>query len=404
MAVIAPLKRRQNFMPDLVVTHAEELAYLWGQRRAAVHSDTLTLRGLQVLHERIEAHLQGMLVAGAALPTVLADWLTTDERDEVFAIAYALLRSGAANHASAVSGAFREASGPRLDGLRDALGAAPQTFTETTLRACLAQRDLARAAAAAAALASQRRLAPDEAQLGRLLLSNDITTATLAWRTLAVLDPTAGTVTPPYGDALGSPFADLRRAVLGAACWRGESRVAQQVQKLAEAGDVVGLEWWAATGDTTPITPWTSLLATQPGSMRCALIARGGHPSGIETLVDMMSDPDPHTAAAAGTAFTRMTGLDVEGRRQAAPVSADADDFEREFAGELWLPDGARAQQLWHHHAGRWGSGLRWCRGHEISTTLSSGAQATIDLAARWDFGMRAALAGVRLMAPPPVI
>lgn len=404
MAVITPLKRRQDFMPELVITHAEELAYLWGQRRAAVHSDTLTLRNLQSLHERIEAHLQGMLVAGAALPTVLADWLTTDERDEVFAIAYALLRSGEAGHAATILSAFCEASGPRLDGLRDALGAAPQTFTEATLRACLMQGDPARAAAAAAALASQRRLAADEAQLGRLLLNDDLAIAVLAWRTLAVIDPTPCPVAPPYRAALGSPSADLRRAVFGAACWRGENRVAQQVQKLAEAGDVVGLEWWAATGDTSPNAPWKSLLAAQPGVTRCALIARGGHPSGIETLVGMMSDPDPHTAAAAGTAFTRMTGLDVEGRRQAEPVSADADDFEREFADALWLPDSTRAQQLWHHHAGRWGSGLRWCRGHEISATLSSGAQATIDLAARWDFGMRAALTGVRLMAPPPVI
>ena len=71
-----------------------------------------------------------------------------------------------------------------------------------------------------------------------------------------------------------------------------------------------------------------------PGPQRCALAARSGHPSAIEPLIELMSDPDALTAAAAGTAFTRITGLDIEARRQRLPTSADADDFEREFADE----------------------------------------------------------------------
>lgn len=403
MVAIAPLRRRRHFMPELALTHAEELAYLWSRRRAAVHSETLTLRDLQHLHERIDAHLQGMLVAGRELPALLGEWLASDDRDEVFAIACALLRGGEPAQAAMVVDSFRSATGSRLDGLRDALGAAPQTHTEATLRSTLAGDDPARSAAAAAALATQRRLAADDAALARLLQAEAPAVAGLAWRALTLIDA-ATSSPPPYREALRRPQAELRCAVLAAASWRGEAWVAQAARHLAEAGDPVGLDFWAAVGDTAATAPWTALLAAQTAPRRCALLGRAGHPDGIEPLIATMAAADPLTAAAAGTAFTRLTGLEVDAQRQTLPISADADDFEREFAGDVWLPDAERARQLWSRHREQWSAGRRWCRGHEVSATLSSAAQATMDLAARWDFGMRAALAGARLMAPPPVI
>lgn len=407
MVAIAPLHRPRHFMPELVVTHAEELAYLWGRRRAAVFSETLTLRDLQQLQERIDAHLQGMLVAGAELPALLGDWLAAADRDEVFAIAWALLRGGDAAQAAIVADAFLAASGSRLDGLRDALGAAPQTHTEAALRNALASSDAARAAAAAAALAGQRRLTAADlaanAPFAHLLVAEDAAVAALAWRSLALVDAAVASAPPPYREALRRPQPALREAALATACWRGETWAAQAARQLAEAGDALGFAWWAAVGDTAAAS-WPTLLAARPPAERCALLARAGHADGIETLLALMEDADPQAAAAAGTAFTRLTGLDVDGSRHTLPVSADADDFEREFANDVWLPDAARARQAWERHGERWRAGRRWCRGHEVSATLSSAAQATIDLAARWDFGMRAALAGARLMAPPPVL
>lgn len=404
MVAIAPLRRRLHFIPDQIVTHGEELAYLWGRRRAAVFSESLTLRDLQHLHERIEAHLQGMLVAAAELPKLLGDWLAADDRDEVFAIACALLRSGEPGHAAIVTARFSGATGRRLDGLRDALGAAPQTHTETTLRAALAGSDPARAAAAAAALASQRRITAAEPVLLQLLQAQEAAVAGLAWRTLALLDAPPGSPQPAYREALHRPEAGLRLAALQAASWRGEAWVAQAACQLAESGDPVGLDLWAAVGDTAGQPGWHTLLGAQPGPRRCALLGRAGHPDGIEALIAAMTDADPQTAAAAGTAFTRLTGLDIAGQRRTLPVSADADEFEREFADDVWLPDAERARQQWQRLGGQWSAGRRWSRGHEVSATLSSAAQASMDLAARWDFGMRAALAGARLMAPPPVV
>lgn len=403
MVAIAPLNRQQHYLPDLAITHGEELAYLWGQRRAAVHSETLTLRDLLDLHERIDAHMQGLLVAGPELPALLGDWLASENRDEVFAIACALLRSDNPTQAALVTDTFLTASGDRLDGLRDALGAAPQTHTDTALRTALAGPDPARAAAAAAALASQHRLADNDPALPHLLLAEDPHIAELAWRTLALLDGNTATP-PPYHAALQRPQPDLRTSVLATACWRGEAWVVQIVRQLAESSAPISLNYRAALGDGTWQAPWAALLAAEPAPRHYALLARAGHPAGIEPLLAALSDPNPAIAAAAGTAFTRITGINIEGERQTLPVGPDADDFEREFASSVWLPDIPRARQAWSQYHERWSGGQRWNRGHEISTALSSSAQSAIDLGARWDFGMRAALAGIRLIAPPPII
>ena len=56
-----------KFLPDLVEEHFEELAFLWGQRRGALRSPRFMPRDLDRLEKRIEAHLQGLLIAGDEL-------------------------------------------------------------------------------------------------------------------------------------------------------------------------------------------------------------------------------------------------------------------------------------------------------------------------------------------------
>lgn len=70
MPVVAPLTRSWSFIPDRVLTHLEELAYLWQRRRASVRSDSLTLSDFAYLTERIEAHVQGAMVAGDSLDAI----------------------------------------------------------------------------------------------------------------------------------------------------------------------------------------------------------------------------------------------------------------------------------------------------------------------------------------------
>ena len=87
MVAIAPLVRRYRFIPERITLHAEELAYLWQRRRASLRAPDITLPDFTYLQERIEAHLQGLLVAGDELATMLDGFLHGDQRDEAFAAA-----------------------------------------------------------------------------------------------------------------------------------------------------------------------------------------------------------------------------------------------------------------------------------------------------------------------------
>lgn len=403
MPAVAPLVRRKRTIPELAVVHAEELAYLWQRRRLAVRSTSLTISGFAELNDRIEAHLQGLLIHGDELPAVLDGRLSADDRDEVFAQFWPLLRTHSPVFARRVLESFAQASGCRLAGITDALAMSSPLHTEATLRAALKHGSAAHAAAAAVVLASQRRLDPRDERLAKLLDDAEPWVSTQAWRAVMQVDDAAQPIPRPYSSAIAHSDAGLRAAALEAGVWRAEPWCGAVIRKLATAGDILGLEWLAATV-TDAAEPALDALLNADEPKRCELLGRSGQVTSFERLLALMDSADAVVSAAAGEAWTRLNGLDVEGRRTTHPVADDASEVEREFAADLTLPDVTRARQQWVEHRDRWLQGSHWCRGHDIGNALSSAAQRSIDLQARWDFGARAALAGSRLIPPPPAI
>jgi hypothetical protein len=63
-----------TFIPDILEEHYEELQYLWGHRQVALRSPRHVLRHLTEFEERMEAHVQGLLIAVEAMvPLVEGD-------------------------------------------------------------------------------------------------------------------------------------------------------------------------------------------------------------------------------------------------------------------------------------------------------------------------------------------
>lgn len=402
MVAIAPLVRRHRFIPERIVVHAEELAYLWQRRRASIRSPDITLPDFTYLQERIEAHLQGLLVAGAELAPMLDGFLHGSQRDEAFAAAWALLRSEQPDNARKVLEAFAAARGPVLDGFADALVTAPATHTAPTLQAALAHGSPAHAAAAALALGCHRQLDARSPRLASLLLDASPAVAPSAWRALLALDSQSGGVPLPFAAALREPSPALRQAVLDVAVWRGEPWVLDRVRQLAAGGDETGLGWYAALCPADEQDAALALFAGRPAPQRTALAARLGRPGAIRAVFDWMADPDPVLAAAAAEAWERLTGLSVEGERKALPA-ASADPLEQDFPTVVFLPDLAKARHHLATYGERWLAGGCWCRGFDLQTTMTSEAQHRIGLQARWDFAARAAQAGRWLLVPPVV-
>lgn len=395
---------RPRFIPELLTVHAEELAYLWGRRRRSATSAALTLRDLADVNERIEAHTQGLLVAGDALAAFSAPGFAASDRDEVFAAVYPLLRRNDAAAAKQVVTAFAEATAGRLAGLRDALSLVGIERTASAMQKLVDDPDPVRAASAAAVLASHKRLDPAPARLAALAGDANPAAATVAWQVIRLLASSAITIEQSYGNAIKGEHAAVRDAALGAAVWRGEFWAPGVIRRLAESGDPIGIGWLAAVGGPDAAPVLREIFAKPvPAASRARAAARLGHPALIDLVFDDMQSTDALTAASAGEAFMRLTGIDVQGKRTTVPPSDTADEFEREFAADVWLPDVARARAAWDQHNSRWQAGARWCRGCDISSRLAKDDRQRIDLEALTDFGARAALAGERVMPPPPI-
>lgn len=394
--------RRQQFIPELLEVHFEELAYLAGRRRLAMDSAHVLPQEIAELGERIRAHVEGLCVAGEALADFMTPRLVAPSRDEAFAAAHALLHSGHARALASVGQAFSSASGEALKGYAQALGSVPRERPLGFLQPIFLDGDSAHGAAAAAALAMRGELDPASPRLAAFLLDGDPGVAELAWRVVPLVDGLAPetTITRPFPDAIRSGPPTVREAAMAAAAWRGEAWLEVVASRLAQAGDALGLRWWAAIGGPDSAAGFGEALETlPPGPQPCVLAGRFGHPSLFPRLIDWMASPNPLVAEAAGLAFTRLTGQDVEGQRVQTEAPPGADEFDAAFAPEVWLPDVRRARDVLAK--GDWSSGSRWCRGYDLGVSFLSAAQRAVDMQGRWDFGQRASLAGGRPFAPP---
>ncbi len=398
---------RARHIPDLLQVHAEDLAFLWGQRREALGSRKHTLREFAELNERIEAHVQGLLVATPpALVAMLQPQLAAADRDDAFAAACALLRLNESSATHAVVVEFSRASGPTPAGLRDALGFAPHALFAAEMQTALDQAKPVTAVAAAVVLANHRLLDGQSPRLALLLEDADPSVCELAWRAVAMADATTKQTAPkrPFKHALAHAAPAVRSAGWSAAAWSGQARAMPLLRQFAGEGDAVAMHWLAVLGsDEDAVLLQKAALAMDNPAARCELLARFGHPSALNALLRWMDPVDVPLAAAAGDAFTRITGADIRGQRTTLPVPDDADEFTREMAPDVWLPDPGKARALLERQSAQWSAGGRWCNGVRLDGEVTRDVLTGLDFEARWDVAARAAMAGRRVSAPAPI-
>jgi len=400
---------RLRYIPALLDRHAEDLAFLAGQRRAALHSRLHTLREFGEMNERLEAHLQGLLVVPAEpLLERLEPALEAADRDDAFAAAYALLRLARPGPTQRVVAQFSRAAGATLAGLCDALSLAAPALFAAEMQSALAQAKPATAVAAAVVLANHRLLEAGASRLADLVAHEDPGIAALAWQAAARADAlrqgAAPAVARPYRPALAHADARVRGAAWRAAAWGAQPVVLPLLRQRVGEGDAEALSGLAVLGtvDDAPLIR-QAVLDMPDGPARCEVLARFGHPMALNALLRWMEPAAPALAEAAGQAFTRITGHDVRGERTQLVAAEGADDFAREMAPDVWLPDAGKARRLLESHGNEWAQGTRWCHGQRLDGPLSGEALRPLDLEARWDAAARAALTGQRISAPPPI-
>jgi uncharacterized protein (TIGR02270 family) len=383
-----------TFVADITEEHYEEVQFLWTQRRNALRSPVHREREILMLEERIEAHLEGLLVIGDRIVDFVEPGLLGDDEMPAFAAASALLRLGTPVALERVIDTFASADAKKLGGLRDALAHGQPTSLTPRLTTAFLGGPASNGAAAGEILAFHGTIIPPAQQLERFIQAEDPRVRASGFRIAgycAVSIPTDW-----FDAALSDDDAGLKLAALSTAAWMASPAFVQYCRALAAqpTPDAIG-----------PLTVFASVAPPEDyqligavashhdaGPDRLRVIGSFAHPYFIDLLIKEMENPDPATAVSAGAAFLKMTGRDVESDKR-VKISPDgkppADDFEAEFQDEVFLPDPDLARKHWQELAPTLARSPRICRGMDVSQPLSREQFATLDMESRWEYCLR---------------
>lgn len=392
---------------SLLEEHFDEVEFLWGQREAALRSPAYTSRTLFDLEERIEAHVQGLLIGGEHTIPIVEPGLSDDDSTRAFAASYILLRLNREHAAHQVVDAFIRAKEGQLDGIRQALCHGPIEVILGQLHEAFTSSRPPIAVAAAEALAFHTQLEPNASRLGVLLRDENQKVRRAAWRLVALL-ASSSVLEAPVLDSFKTHEAvihdedqKVRREAMQAAVWNRQQWLLEHCRKLSnnplpEHGDAIYL--LAILGKPTDLEHILAAgKAGELGPQRFRALGAFGHPAVINVLLEELASENPHTAMAAAAAFTKITGAEIDSdkRVQLPPQDGhEPDEFEREFLDEVFLPSVELAREHWKKVREAFSKGSRWCRGFDLSRGATNDILAQLDLESRWEACLRGKFEG----------
>jgi uncharacterized protein (TIGR02270 family) len=372
----------------VVEQHAEEAAFLWTMRDQAVLAPNYALKDLERLDERVEAHLDGLRIAGQVGFEACRRALEGAAPGEVFAAG--VLGIGAADEGLIQKVlAFSGVEGLRR-GLVSALGWLPFEKVAGKIGGFLSSEhpEVRRIGVAASAV---HRVDPGLPLRDAIADENPFLRA----RALRTVGELGSLELLPK---LRSGFADSNQSVRFAAAWSA-TRLSPSVDSLAvlrrivESGghfSVEALQIAIRRMDLASAKSWQALLGRKNQNLRIAVIAAGaiGDPSLIPWIVENMNLPP--LARVAGEAFSMITGVDLAyedldgdeppGFEAELKENADDEDVSMDLDEKLRWPVPALVTKWWNKHRDRFESGKRYLRGKEIAIeslreTLTNGKQ-----------------------------
>ncbi len=295
----------------VVEQHAEEAAFLWGQRDRGVYAPNFRLKDLARWDERVEAHLDGLRIAGESGWRLCEKALETGGPGEVFAAAILALGGGDCAHVEQVLKAVA-VEGKLQRGFISALGWLPWGQAEPRIRAMLRTEQPSVRRMAIGGCAVQRRdpgpilaqaLADPDAQLRARALKScgelgraDLLPAIL--RVRADSDYACGFYAAWSAARLGDRSTDTLGSL---------RQLATSPGPFAERALDIALRIM----DLSAALEWQRQLSREPKHLRQAAIAAGtiGDPALVANLMGLMRVPN--VARIAGAAFALITGVDL---------------------------------------------------------------------------------------------
>jgi uncharacterized protein (TIGR02270 family) len=356
---------------SLLEEHFEEVAFLWGQWRREKRSEKITMRDLRALERRIEAHAEALRGYGQAASDFLRERLVTKDLLELWSAAWLWLRQEAPACGEELVRAYEQCAKPQgRDLIVEIVARASNCAVESAFMVVLAGDDPARQMHRLQ-LAAWRQASDPSVQLDKLLRHAEAVVRHSAWRSL-VLYPKNLTPEQTLAGALDEN-PEVREFALEAAVWAGQGWVLDHCRRAAGKPSLehpAELRLLAALATEKDAAVVLGLAAkAELGPLRYQLLGSYAQVEAVPLLLTAMTQSDPAAAAAAGVAFTRITGqtLKAVGKAQLPPKDSSApDDFEKEFLEEVYLPDAKEASDYWESNRSKYSSGQRYSQGKPV--------------------------------------
>ncbi|MEA3457145.1 MAG: TIGR02270 family protein [Candidatus Thermoplasmatota archaeon] len=361
---------------SIVEQHAEEAAFLWILRDAAVQAPHYSLNDLADLDERVEAHIDGLRIAEDVGWSICADALAQEEPGEVFAAAILAFESGQDQRIKMVL----EAGARDLElsrGLISALGWLRFDQVKEHIVQLLRSLspELRRIGIAAFAV---HRQDPGSTLVDAL---NDEDTFLKARAIRAVGELGRIDLLPMLKNQLAAKDKDCQFWAAWSAVLLGDRGKALEFLKTLAISESPfresALNLTLRVMDNTSVQNWLKEMSQQPDWLRYTMIrARvAGNPVRIPWIVEHMEVPE--LARVAGEAFTMITGIDIvyedlEGESpenfEAGPTESPEDeDVEMDPDEDLPWPEPKLIREWWDNNMNAFRNGTRYFLGQPIS-------------------------------------
>lgn len=363
---------------EIVSQHAEEAAFLWLLRSNAVRQPHYALKDLAKLDDRVEAHLDGLRVAGEPGWELCKAALGNEEAGEIFAASVMAVESGIEARVQAVLDIVTDK--PELiNGMVSALGwvtfeqASPhiQRFLSSHVHL---HRQIGLAGCAV------HRVDPKQA------LTQAVTSRNLALRVRAL--KAVGEL--GRRDLLGAVQQNLQaedESVRYWAAWSGallgEPSAIPVLHRLVESGHPQREQACAMAIRRTPVEQghaWLKALAGSPYTLRLAIQAAGvlGDPVTVPWLIQQMVNPI--VARVAGESFSSITGLDLayddldtdkpEGFMAGPTDNPEDENVDMDADEDLPWPHPQLIETWWATHRLEFANGTRYLLGKTMAIDL----------------------------------
>ncbi|MBI5017326.1 MAG: TIGR02270 family protein [Deltaproteobacteria bacterium] len=358
----------------VIAQHAEEAAFLWLLRDAACREPHYRLKDLAKLDDRVEAHLDGLRIAGEEGLEVCKGVWAMEDAGEVFAASELAFEGSDPERIASVLGVA--ASAPELSrGAVSALGWLPWEQASAHVATLLGAGDAGLRRIGLGASVAHRR-DPGDA-LVRALADGDLLLRARALRAVGELG---------RSDLL----PDVRREVMAedegcrfAAAWSGAlfgDLTAVAILKSFAGSPAFGERAVGLAVRRMPLEVahrWLQDLLPSREHVRVALSGIGalGDPGSVPLLIELL--PIPELARLAGEAFSTIAGADIayedlDGERpegfEAGPTeNPEDDDVAMDPDENLPWPDAGKIGLWWERNKGRFPRGTRHLLGRPVA-------------------------------------